>query len=128
MPSATSRPGDRSWVTGTVGRDAVRPAADRATLVGWCIDIADRLQAREPGLGAARLRRGLPEVGVDAQQPDGLPFDAGLFDAVDTQVTCVAVRDRTVASTRLLGYTDCGAVLRHPEVVVHRFDGTDDAR
>ena len=102
-------------------------AADRQTLVGWCIDVADRLQDREPAL-AARLRRGLAEIGIETYEPDGEPFDAVRFEAVATEATGVADQDRTVATTRVLGYTDRDVVLRRPEVVVYRLERADDVR
>ena len=70
-------------------RETDRSTAERQVLVQWCIDIADRLQEREPAL-AAQLQRGLAAVGVNARRPDGEPFDGTLFDAVGCESTCRA--------------------------------------
>jgi len=114
-------------VTSWHGAEPDRSTAERQVLVQWCIDIADRLQEREPAL-AARLQRGLAAVGVNARRPDGEPFDGTLFDAVGCESTCRAEKDRTVARTHLVGYTDGDTVLRRPEVVVYRLEAVDGVR
>jgi len=97
------------------------PVGERAALVELCIDLADRLRTTAPGL-RARAHRGLAEIGVVALEPDGLPFDGALHDAVDREPTTDPARDRTIASTERTGYADRGHVLRRPEVVVYALE------
>lgn len=124
-------PGPAERATVPIARPVVAPdaAAERAALVGLCIDLADRLRETSPAL-RARLHRGLAEVGVTTSEPDGAPFDRAHHDAVDREPTPDPARDRTVASTEVTGYLDRGRVLRRPGVVVyaHELEVTDDDR
>lgn len=94
-----------------------RTVTDRATLVRLCLYALDR--ARSDGV-AARIERGLADVGVTAVRPDGEPFDPALHEAAGTVVTDDAALAGRIAVTEVAGFTDNGHVLRVPVVVVYR--------
>ncbi|WP_328708421.1 hypothetical protein OHB01_15120 [Microbispora hainanensis] len=102
-------------------RSAEEPAAHPSReeeLLGICIDMAHRLRDAKPALWE-RLNEGLAKVGVDVVVPDGEPFDAEAYDAVDRQLTDDPARHMTVAATLFAGYRDRGTWVRRPEVIVY---------
>ena len=93
-------------------------ARDRDTLVGDCVALSDRLRDTCPA-DWSRLLRDLARIGVEAQIPDGTPFDAAAHDAVGTEPTPPGAHDQTVAETIFPGFIDRGRVLRRPQVVIY---------
>ena len=94
-------------------------ARDRDTLVGDCVALSDRLRDTCPA-DWSRLLRDLARIGVEAQIPDGIPFDAAAHDAVGTEPTPPGAHDQTVAETVFPGFIDRGRVLRRPQVVIYQ--------
>lgn len=96
---------------------AVQPGRDEE-LIGICIDMAHRLRDEKPALWE-RLNERLAKVGIDVVIPDGQPFDAEAYDAVDRQLTDDPALHMTVASTLFAGYRDRGTWVCRPEVIVY---------
>jgi GrpE len=94
---------------------------DRKRLIGACIDVGDRLRTVSPALWQ-KLERALADAGIEPVEADGEPFDPDRHDAVGSEPTTDPAQDLRVV-TDLPGYTDHGAPLRRPQVVVHRFAG-----
>jgi hypothetical protein len=94
-------------------------AAEREQLIGSCTDLAGRLRDRQPALYTV-LIRDLQAIGVAMQIPDGDVFDAGKHNPVGTEETDDPSQHLRVAATMRLGYTDHGAAVRAPEVIVYR--------
>ena len=96
-------------------------AADRKRLVDACIDVGDRLRTVSPALWQ-KLERALAEAGIEPVGADGEQFDPDRHHAVGNEPTTDPAQDLRVV-TDLPGYTDRGAPLRRPQVVVYRLAG-----
>jgi molecular chaperone GrpE (heat shock protein) len=93
-------------------------AHQREALVRAAIDIRDHLTSAAL---ADRLGQALWAAGVGEVRADGEPFDPQRHQAVDHVATAERSLDGTVAATERPGYVDGGAVVRPPQVVVHRY-------
>jgi hypothetical protein len=94
------------------------PAPGRAALVQALIDARDQVTSAAI---AERMALALREAGVTELRADGEPFDPQHHQAVDHVATSDPSLDGTVAATERPGYVDGQAIVRLPQVVVHRY-------
>ena len=73
---------------------------------------------------AEEAGRVLTDAGVVELRPEGLPFDPSAHRAVDQVAVGDAARHNVVLSVERPGYADGTHVIRQPEVVVARADGS----
>jgi hypothetical protein len=95
--------------------------ADRAFLVGFCVELEDLLE--RPAL-KEKVGRALARVGVLRIDPSGEVFDPDHHCAVGTQPTGEPSRHDVVASVERFGYRDGDRVLQVPDVTVWRYDAS----
>ncbi len=94
---------------------------ERRALVTMCLYAHDR--ARSSGV-AERIEEGLAAVGVEAVRPDGAKFDPSVHEAGGTSGTEDEALDGPVAETEVVGFSDCGQVLRPPIVTFYTSKAT----
>lgn len=111
-----SNPGVESASTGAGQGDLDTALADRQALVQLCLYALDR--ARSGGV-AERIERGLADIGVLAQRPDGQRFDPAVHEAGGAVPTEDSSLEGTIAETEVVGFCDHDRVLRVPVVTVY---------
>ena len=101
-------------------RDVAEDAAERAALVGFCVELEGMLEREAL---REKVRRALGRVGVRPVDPLGEVFDPDRHEAVGSEPTGDLDCHDRVASVQRLGFLDRnGRELRLPEVVVWRYD------
>lgn len=99
-------------------------ARERAILIDALVDLEHTWGDRFESL-RGKVGRTLTRVGVDAVVPAaGDRFDSSQHESVGAEPTTEAARHETIASTEAAGYVDRGTVVRQPQVIVYRLDGS----